>query len=267
METSRRETGQRTSACAMKAPGGRRRISMAMALLTLATAGSATAETPGYSEEFATSARAWLLDNPEVVLEVFTLLERQEGERKSKAQIERISEYGPALFASSDARKGNPEGPIVVVEFFDYACGYCRAALSELASALAGRDDVAVVLKEFPILGPASEQAARLALALRAEYGDEAYVGFHNTLLAQKGSLNEALLRLLTGAAGYDFEALSERGRADDIGAIIAANKRLAQALAINGTPAFVFEDSLVPGLMSADRLMEAFDRMADLRR
>ncbi len=239
---------------------------VAAVAISFAAVTSVAAETPVYSEEFARSARAWLLDNPEVVLEVFTILERQEAAKKSQAQAEWIAEYGPALFASKDARKGNPEGQVVVVEFFDYACGYCRAALAELTAALDGRDDVAVVLKEFPILGPASEQAARLALAIRAEHGDDAYIGFHNALLAQKGTLNEALLRMLTGAAGYNFEVLSERGRGSDIGAVLTANKRLAQALSINGTPAFVFRDEIVGGMMSSDRLVASFDRVPRLQ-
>ncbi|MFC3058386.1 DsbA family protein [Paenirhodobacter populi] len=232
-----------------------------VAVAVVATgAGSALAE-PGYTDEFAQSARAWLLDNPEVVLEVFTLLEQQEAVKKADAQTGMISAHADALFGSDDGRKGNPLGQIVVVEFFDYQCGYCRAALAELTSALEGESEVAVVLKEFPILGPASEQAARLALAVRAEHGDEAYISFHNTLLAQKGQLNDTLLRMLAGAAGFDFDALSERGRQPDISGRIAENKRLAQALSINGTPAFVFRDGIVPGLMTADRLRDAFQR------
>ncbi|NPD15051.1 DsbA family protein [Xinfangfangia sp. D13-10-4-6] len=240
---------------------GRARYGIPVAALILQLASPVRAETPAYTEDFAASARAWLLDNPGIVLEVFTILEREETVKESKAQLDLIEKHAPALFDSTDARKGNPEGPVVVVEFFDYACGYCRAALAELTAALEGRDDIALVLKEFPILGPASEQAARLALAVRAEHGDAAYIGFHNALLAQKGALNDALLRMLTGAAGYDFEALVERGGAADIGGIITANKRLAQSLSINGTPAFVFRDELVPGMMAADRLREAFRR------
>lgn len=229
----------------------------------LALASTPVAAQQGYSEEFAAAARAWLLDNPEVVLEVFSILETQELSRKATEQTAMIGEHAEALFASADARKGNPEGKIELVEFFDYACGYCRAALAELTTALEGRDDVAVVLKEFPILGPASEQAARLALAIRAEHGDLAYIGFHNALLSQKGPLNDALLRMLVEAAGYDFDTLLARGKASDVEAIIGANRALARSLQINGTPAFVFRDELVPGMMSADRLQEAFDRIS----
>ncbi|MCL4068171.1 DsbA family protein [Pseudomonas sp. GX19020] len=236
----------------------------------LAFGGMAAAEGVGeqdlrvdYSPEFGAGVRAYLLDNPEVVLEVFTILEQQETAKKGQAQIVLIAEHAEQLFAGGDAAKGNPSAPIRVVEFFDYSCGYCKAALAEVTTALEGRDDVALILKEFPILGQASENAARLAMAVRAEHGDAAYVAFHNALLGQKGALNDATLATLAGAAGYDFDALMQRGRGADIRATIAANKRLAQALSINGTPAFVFEDELVGGMMQADRLIASFDRVA----
>lgn len=218
---------------------------------------------PAYTQEFGTSVRAYLLDNPQVVLEVFTLLERQESEKKAQAQISNIAGYADQLFAAGDAVKGSPDGQVKVVEFFDYSCGYCKAALAEVTTALEGRDDVALILKEFPILGQASENAARLAMAVRAEHGDEAYVAFHNALLGQKGALNDALLATLAGAAGFDYDALVQRGRGADISATISSNKRLAQALNINGTPAFVFEDELVGGMMQADRMIASFDRVA----
>ncbi|WP_441869484.1 DsbA family protein [Phaeovulum sp. W22_SRMD_FR3] len=251
------------SACG-RSPRGRSLL--AGVLITAACVGigsAAAAEPPSYSPEFGESVRAYLLDNPKVVLEVFTLLEQQERAAKAEAASVTIAEYGDQLFRSDDARKGAADAKIVVVEFFDYQCGYCKAALPELTRAMAGRDDVAVVLKEFPILGPASERASRLALAVRAVHGDEAYLGFHNALLSQKGQLNDATLSMLVGAAGYDFDALSVRSGGADISASIASNKRLAQGLAINGTPAFVFEDEVVGGMMGQERMMAAFDRVA----
>lgn len=245
----------------LKARAGAALLAMS---IVIGTGMPLSAQDRGYSEEFSASARAWLLDNPGIMLEVFTLLEHEEMARKTVAARELIASHAEALFKSDDPRMGNPDGPVVLVEFFDYACGYCRAALPELTAVLDDRDDVAVVLKEFPILGPASEQAARLALAIRAEHGDEAYLGFHNALLVQNGALNQASLEVLVGAAGLDFEALERRGQQEDITERIEANRSLAQALGVNGTPAFVFEDELMPGLMTRERLEEAFDRQME---
>lgn len=244
---------------------------MAMALggtLALQATAQATGQGGGatYTPGFGEAVRSYLLDHPEVVLEVFKILERQETAKKAQAQISIISEYADQLFEAGDAVKGNPAGLVKVVEFFDYSCGYCKAALAEVTAALEGRDDVALILKEFPILGQDSEDSARLALAVRAEHGDEAYVAFHNALLGQKGNLNDALLAMLAGAAGFDYDVLVQRGRGADISATIAANRRLAQALEINGTPAFVFEDELVGGMMQADRMIASFDRIASKR-
>ncbi|PTE19395.1 disulfide bond formation protein DsbA [Cereibacter changlensis JA139] len=237
----------------------------AIAALALAAAFSTpgSAGEPAYTPEFGASVRAYLLDNPEVVLEVFRLLEGQERAKKTQAASASIAKVADQLFQSDDARKGRADAPVIAVEFFDYQCGYCKAALPELAQAMEGRDDVAVVLKEFPILGPASKRASRIALAVRALHGDDAYLGFHNALLLQKGELNDATLSMLAEAAGFDFDALSVRSNEADISATIAANWRLAQTLSINGTPAFVFEDELVGGMMNAERLTQKFDLLA----
>lgn len=245
------------------APADRRAVLVLSLLAGLAVGGPATADVPRYTEEFGESVRAYLLDNPKVVLEVFSLLEAEQRATKAAEFQQMIGKHSRALFASGDARKGTASAPIVVVEFFDYQCGYCKAALPELTAALAGRDDVTVVLKEFPILGPASETAARLALAVRAEHGDGAYVAFHNALLALKGGLTDAILERLAVEAGFDYAALTERGKKSDILATIAENRRLAQNLGVNGTPAFVFQDELVSGLMKTDRLTATFNRLA----
>ncbi|WP_226554743.1 DsbA family protein [Celeribacter naphthalenivorans] len=211
---------------------------------------------PEYTQEFGSQVRAYLLNNPEVVLEVFTILERQETEKLAKREMERLRSYEQELFYSSSPIKGNPTAPIQIVEFFDYQCGYCKAAASELHKILENRDDVSFVLKEFPILGQTSEDASRIALAIRAEHGDEAYVQFHDDMLNYRGSaLNAATLAALVGAAGFDYEALVSRGKENDITSTLIENKKLAQALSINGTPAFVFNDGVVSGMMDAARI------------
>lgn len=216
-----------------------------------------------YTDDFGNSVRAYLLDNPEVILEVFTILEAQERSKKSAKAAQVIESAESSLFAQSSPSLGNPNGQVQVVEFFDYQCGYCKSAVAEITAALNGRDDVRIVLKEFPILGSASEAAARLAMAVRAEHGDEAYLGFHKALLGHKGTLNDQVLAILAGAAGYDYGALVERGEQGDISQTIAENRKLAQALGINGTPAFVFRDEVVAGMMTSDRMTEAFERLS----
>ncbi|MPL92141.1 hypothetical protein SDC9_38238 [bioreactor metagenome] len=222
----------------------------------------------GYSPELGAQVRAYLLANPGVILEVFKLLERQEAENKAGRSRDLLARHHADLFdgagaSIADGVMGNPDGVVKVVEFFDYQCGYCKASAAELKTAMDGRTDVAVILKEFPILGPASETASRLALAIKAEHGEAAYVGFHNALLAHRGNLNDETMTLLVEAAGYDYAALTARGRASDITDKLAANRKLAADLGISGSPAFVFRDELVGGMMNADRLSVAFNRLA----
>lgn len=239
-----------------------RKIQMLLGLFVATTLAASAALATQAAEPAITSraqieeiVRDYILEHPEILPQA---MERLQAKRIGTVIDSKRDEIETPF---AGAWEGAQNGDIVLVEFFDYACGYCRAALPELTAALDGRDDVAVVLKEFPILGPASEQAARLALAIRAEHGDEAYLGFHNALLAQNGALNQASLEVVVGAAGFDFQALERRGQQEDITVRIETNKSLARALGVSGTPAFVFEDELVPGLMMRERLEAAFDR------
>jgi len=146
-----------------------------------------------------------------------------------------------------------------VVEFFDYNCGYCRRVFPAVQDLIDGDDNVRVVLREWPILGEESEFAARAALASRNQ---GKYVEFHNALMADAGRASEASVLSLADDLGMDIDQL----RADMESAVVDAHfetsSALAQALGINGTPAFVFEDRLIPGAIELDQMRELVDEL-----
>lgn len=252
--------------------GSMTRVVMAAAVATAAFS-AAYAESPptvqtvsteaSYDDRFGSMVREYLLENPEVILEVFAILERQENEKKAVATTALLADHRSALFESGDARKGVEAPAVTFVEFFDYRCTYCKRAFPEISAALEGRTDVAMVLKEFPILGPQSEAASRTALAVRALHGDAAYLTIHDAFMQHAGEFTDRELAGLVAAAGFDPVAVQARSQGADIAETIRSNKALAAKLGVNGTPAFVFEDSIAPGMMSADQISDEITRIA----
>lgn len=223
--------------------------------------GGVGADQSPYSDEFGAAVRAYLLDHPTVMLEVFAKLQDLEEQEAHKAALELIGAHEAALFQSKAPRMGAADGQYIVAEFFDYACGFCKQALNEVDGALAGRDDITVVLIELPILGSNSDLAARVGMALREAEGDEAYLSYHRALMSHPERLDADLVEDVVGGLGFDFASLEEAGRQPSISAELRANRQLAQALGINGTPGFVFRDEIVAGLVRTSALVEKLER------
>lgn len=173
-----------------------------------------------------------------------------------------ISANAGELFASPhQVTLGNPEGDVTLVEFFDYSCGYCKRALPDLLALIKDDPKLRVVLKEFPILGPGSAEAARVAIAVRMQDPAGArYLAFHEKLLMTPGpaSRDKAL-----GAAqeqGLDMARLSNDMASDEVEATLAEDARLAGAVGATGTPAYVIGKDLVVGAVGAAGLKDRID-------
>ena len=119
-------------------------------------------------EEIEVIVRDYLVEHPEVVIEALRAYERQVTEQEAAEAAKALSELSDEIYNNPDTPiGGNPDGEIVIVEFFDYRCGYCRRSAADLFAVRDGADDVKVIYKEFPILGDASTLASRAALASR----------------------------------------------------------------------------------------------------
>ncbi len=193
-------------------------------------------------------------NNPELVIEALETHER----RRKEAEATRMRD---ALAANRDALRkdpnselaGDPKGDVTLVEFFDYRCPYCKQAHGEVKALIRRDPKVRVVLKELPILGPESVLASRAAIASRLQ---GKYLALHNAMLETR-SLNETVIFRLAADVGIDVERLKADMRRPEIDAIITTNLKLAHALGIDGTPAFVVGDKLLPGVVPAERLAE----------
>ena len=141
---------------------------------------------------------------------------------------------------------GNPNGDITLVEFFDYQCGYCKRSLQPVKDLLESDGQLRIVWKEFPILGPVSRFAARAGMAA-ARQGR--YLEYHVAVMGSRGKLTEDRVMAMAADAGLDVPAaFAATWRIPPSRAISTRRFRLARTLGINGTPAFVIGDTLVPG-------------------
>jgi protein-disulfide isomerase len=199
--------------------------------------------------------RDYLLAHPEVIIEALTAFRQREEMAQAEQQREVLAANREALAgAAAGPVAGNPTGDVTLVEFFDYQCGYCKSVHPSLKALLSRDGDLRVVFKEFPILGPASLTAARAALAAERQ---GRYLEMHNALMELRGTLDNAKILRVAASVGLDVERLKADMEAPDILAQIERNRDLAEALGIDGTPAFVIGDEIVPGAVPLEHLQE----------
>jgi protein-disulfide isomerase len=199
--------------------------------------------------------RDFLLRNPEVVMEALRILEDRQRTAETEKQRQAVADNRAVLLDDpSSPVMGNPEGDVVVVEFFDYQCGYCKRMFGPLMDEVQRDGKVKLVMKEFPILGPVSVVAARAALAAR-EQGK--YREMHTALMELHGQLTEDAVYAVAEDVGLDVDQLKKDMESAEIADILQANYDLSEQLDIRGTPAFVIGDELVPGAISKEALAD----------
>lgn len=204
--------------------------------------------------------RQYLLDNPEILLEVSKELEIRQKAEEDKKREGALAANADAVFKSPhDLVAGNPKGDVTMVEFFDYNCGWCKKGLPEVMSLIENDKNLRLVMKEFPIFGGDSDYAAQAALASNAQ---GKYWEFHVALLSHEGKLTRETIDEIATAQGLDLDKLKSDMQSPKIAEIIAANQKLAQDLNITGTPAFIIDRTVVPGYLPVDGLMAAINEV-----
>lgn len=205
---------------------------------------------------FRSEIRAYLLENPEVLLEAFDVIEAREAAALADIDAETLRKNSTEIFEDPDSWVGgNPDGDISVVEFLDYRCGYCRRAHPEVAELVSSDGGIRYIVKEFPILGEQSVLASRFAISVLRREGDEAYAQIADRLMAFRGEFTRDALSALSNEMGYDTASVMETMDSDEVGRVIAENQELARRLSIKGTPSFVFESEMVRGYAPLDHM------------
>lgn len=207
------------------------------------------------STSFDVQARTYLLDHPEVLLESIQRLDEKNQAAENNEVNTALLENKEEIFNSqSSPVTGNLNGDVALVEFFDYNCPYCRKAVPILVEAVKADKGLRIVYKEWPILGPGSEFAARAALASHAQ---GKYEAFHQALMTSSGTIDEASALETARAVGLDVERLKRDMEDPMVKAEIERNLALAGKLRITGTPAFIIGDKIIRGLVDLATLKQ----------
>ncbi|WP_337270862.1 DsbA family protein [Oryzifoliimicrobium ureilyticus] len=199
--------------------------------------------------------RQYLIDHPEIMIDVQAALQKKQEEARLLQANKSIADNHDAIFkAKDDAVLGNPNGDVTIVEFFDYNCTYCRHALSDMKAMLDKDKNVRFVLKEFPILGPESIAAHKVAEAFKT-LAPEKYADFHIALLGSDGRADEDSALSVAKSLGVDEKSLRAEMAKDKGAASVQQTYELAQSLGISGTPSYVIGNELVQGAVGFDDL------------
>jgi len=230
----------------------RRFVLCAGAVLLLATA-PAQAFDDAQRKEVESIVSSYLHEHPEVILEAIQALQAKKEQQEEEKSKQALIENKDKLFNDPNSPVGgNPNGDVTMVEFFDYNCGYCKAAQKSVTQLVKEDGKLRFVYKEFPILAASSVTAAKAAVAAKAQ---GKYIELHNAFMEHRGVLNDDTIMKLAKGVGLDIARLKadmEKPKTIDS---IAADKALAQDLGISGTPAFVVGDKLVPGAVPKEQL------------
>ncbi len=200
----------------------------------------------------------YLIAHPEVLREAMIELDKRQKADEEASQQKVISQSAATLFNSpNQAVLGNPNGKITLVEFFDYNCGYCKRALSDLAQIMKQDPQVRVVLKDFPVLGPGSVEAARVAYAVRNQFSGEKFWEFHQKLLSSHGPVGKAQALAVAKDMGADMDRIEKDSQAASVNAGLNETLQLGDALSLTGTPSYVVGNSVLVGAVGYDTLQQ----------
>jgi len=203
--------------------------------------------------------KAYLIAHPEVIQEVMTEIEKRQAEAEAEKHKEGVKQYSKVLFYSPrQVTLGNPDGDVTMVEFFDYNCGFCRRALADMLDLMKDDPKLRVVLKEFPVLGPGSVEAAQVAVAVRMQDKDgKKYLEFHQKLLSSRGQADRARALAVAKDVGLDMGRIEKDMASDEAKETIDENLKMAEALGLNGTPSYVIGTDVVVGAVGLAALKE----------
>jgi protein-disulfide isomerase len=231
------------------------------ALLAVAVPQAARAQnfSPAQRSSIETIVHDYLIAHPEVLQEAMSELEKRQSAAEEQKHKAAVKANAAALFSSPDqVTLGNPKGNVTFVEFFDYNCGYCKRAMSDMLTLLKDDPKLKVVLKEFPVLGPGSVEAAHVAVAVRMQDATgKKYLEFHQKLLGGRGQADKARALEVAKEVGLDMTKLLKDIDGPEVKATLAQDFKLAEALGLNGTPSYVIGENVVVGAIGLEGLQE----------
>lgn len=240
-------------------------LAFAAAIIGLTPSGALAQSSfsPAQKTDIQKIIKDYLIKNPEVVRDALIELERRTREKERNDRAEAVAALTPKLLHSKhQVVVGNPKGKINIVEFFDYNCGYCRRAMQDLKQLIDKNPDLRVVLKEFPVLGPPSREAAIVASALAMQADAETYWKFHNLLMGARGRVGKATALSAAKAVGADMKRLAEDMKSSTIVEGLREVNAIANTLNLTGTPSYVVGPDVVVGAVGYAKLQTRINNL-----
>jgi protein-disulfide isomerase len=229
----------------------------AAALLMLALPVAAQEFTAPQKSEIERIIRDYLVNHPEVLQEAIAELDNRQAAADLEKAKTAIASNAETLFNSSrQVVLGNPSGDVTMVEFFDYNCGFCKRALPDMLSLLKDDPKLKIILKEFPVLGPGSVEAAKVAVAVRMQdKGGKKYLEFHQKLLGGRGQADKARALAVAKEVGMDMKRVDTDMASDEVKVSLEESLKLGETLGLNGTPSYIIGSDVVIGAVGLDAL------------
>src|ERR1700737_507078 len=231
----------------------------ALALCGTPPVASAQSFSDGQRGDIETIVRNYLLAHPEVLEEAMAELSKRQAVAEAEKHEASVATNAETIFNSPrGVVLGNKDGDVTFVEFFDYNCGYCKRAMADMLDLMKTDSKLKVVLKEFPVLGEGSVEAAKVAVAVRMQDASgKKYLDFHQKLLGGRGPADKARAMAAAKEAGLDMARIEKDMASPEANAPIAENFKLAEAMGMNGTPSYVIGKQVVVGAIGRDGLAE----------
>jgi len=203
--------------------------------------------------------KSYLLAHPEVLEEVSAELTKRQQAAETEKHEAAVKKDAETIFNSPrGVTIGNHNGDVTFVEFFDYNCGYCKHAMSDMLDLMKSDPKLKVVLKEFPVLGPGSVEAAQVAVAVRMQDPTgKKYLDFHQKLLGGRGQADKARALAAAKDAGIDMARLEKDLTSPEVKATLEENFKLAENMGLNGTPSYVIGNQVIVGAIGLDGLTQ----------
>jgi len=237
---------------------------------TPAVAQPAPAAEPPAAQTFSTDQRqeiegivkSYLVAHPEVLQEAIDALDKLQKQADADKARVTIKDNNATIFNSPhQVVLGNPQGNVTMVEFFDYNCGFCKHAMPDMFSLLKNDGNLKFVLKEFPVLGPGSVEAAHVAVAARMQDPTgKKYIEFHQKLLGGRGPADKARALAVAKEVGYDVPRIEKDMDSDEVKTTINEDMKLADVLGVSGTPSYVIGNEVIVGAVGYDELKAKID-------
>ena len=196
--------------------------------------------------------KKYILENPEILIESLEKFTANQKEKEQKSFVNILNNFYDTKVYESLPRIGNMDSKLIIIEFVDYNCGYCKKTLSTISKLMKNFDNIQIVFIDYPILSESSEIAARASLAANEQ---NAYFEYHTILLNNTKSINENILYKIAKELSLDIEKFKKDISSEKIKNNIIKNIKFANSLKIKGTPTFIIGKQILPGAYDYEKL------------